>query len=135
MSVEALLELYNQIRPTLELHLSRQLLAYRREKIEKATEERIKHALKWLQAFNDVRVQRVLEVERLVPKKMWDSYRHMGIISDAIRNGGGPWEVEQLCEAVRNLREDWKNRPTLLRKAGPLFEKGQVGKTKSKKAK
>lgn len=60
---------------------------------------------------------------------MWDNYRHMGVTS-------GPWEVNQMSEALQAMKEDWRNRPTLLRKAGPIFEKGSVSsKTQKRKLK
>ena len=131
-AMERLFELYNQIRPVLEKNLPFPAIAYRREKIEKSTAERIQHTIKWLEAFIEVRIAKILEVEEHVPQSMWDSYRQMGLIE-----GGqtAPWEVNQRADAVRKMRQDWKTRPQLLRKEGAIFDKTQVGPKRTKKKK
>jgi hypothetical protein len=104
-----LIELYETVRPLLlQLGLTRQSIAYRRDNFERADDNQIAEATKWLQSFIDIRVANYKFARARHTDERWAIIEGMG------RNG--LWEHEELIKAKEQLIVDWRSRPNILKK-------------------
>ena len=86
-------------------------IAFRRSKVEKASDKAKENCLKWLVEFKHTFVAKYKKTKELVPAHVWANYKSIGI--------KGTYEQNQLEIATNLLKLHWGKRPSILTRKGP----------------
>jgi hypothetical protein len=103
--------LVTELRPILlEAGLKPSAIAYKKLRIVDATDKQRDDAVKWLEHFKLVYVGKYQEAKNLVPEMTRLMYKMSGIGNLETH------EEKELREAKQWLKEEWRNRPIILRR-------------------
>lgn len=106
--LEKVINLVTEMRePLLRSGLSLEQIAYKREKLDKATDKQLMEAYGWLSGFQ-IYINDFNRAYRLCPPEVWERYKKFRIV--------GLQEQILLNAATKVLHEEWKKRPPILRK-------------------
>jgi hypothetical protein len=103
--------LVTELRPILlEAGLKPSAIAYKKLRIVDATDKQRDDAVKWLEKFKVVNVGKYQEAKNLVPPMTRLMYKMSGIGNLETH------EEKELKEAINWLKDEWRNRPIILRR-------------------
>lgn len=129
--VEQISHLVTQIRTTLlEVGLKPSTIAFKKERIEEATDQQREVAIQWLQNFQAKELKAYQEAMDLVPALTRNMYRLSGL----------PKSTHEEVELERTkgaIITGWRDRPSILRRSDNAKTKSRThgGKTKGKNKK
>lgn len=93
------------------------------ERLEKADPAALKEAWLWLVGFKSGYIPGYHQAKGLVPQGVWDAYDRTG--------STGSYEQRQLKIAKDLIREQWRNRPVILKRTPDAKRNGnKAGKSR-----